>query len=273
MAQALQAAALIVLAILSSIASAGERESIALIGTGDMADSLGPRLAALGYRVTYGSREPASERVQELVAATGHGASAASQVDAARSSRIVFLLVTWPAMGTVARNLGDLSGKIVVDVSMPFEQGKDGYPQTMLATSSAEMIQGWNPGARVVKAFATQGSQVIDDPHSAGGTISVPVASDSPDAKLTVAKIVDELGLDPVDFGPLHMARSIEALQMIYMIPYVQRRKAMWEFTFHRSNYWACHAASESLVPVFDVAALAAFPGAANSHFEPCAPE
>lgn len=271
--RASHAAALVALAILSSPSVADERESVALIGTGDMADSLGPRLAALGYRVTYGSRDPSSERVRELVASTGHGASAASQVEAARSGEIVFLLVTWPAMGTVARNLGDLSGKIVVDVSMPFEQGKDGYPQSMLETSSAEMIQRWNPGARVVKAFAAQGSQIIDDPQSAGGTISVPIASDFPDAKLRVAGIADALGLDPVDFGPLRMARSIEALQMIYMIPYVQRRKAMWEFTFRRSNYWACHAASESLVPVFDADSLASFPGAANTRFEPCASE
>jgi predicted dinucleotide-binding enzyme len=270
MARIFHAAALVALAVLSAPAVGEERGSIALIGTGDMADSLGPRLAALGYRITYGSRDPESDRVRELVAATGPGASASSQADAARSGDIVFLLVTWPALGTVARNLGDLSGKVVVDVSMPFEQGNDGDPQSMLETSSAEMIQGWNPGARVVKAFATQGSQIIDEPQGAGGTISVPIASDSPDAKLIVAGIADALGLDPVDFGPLRMARSIEALQMIYMIPYVQRRKAMWEFTFRRSNYWACHAATESLVPVFDADALAAFPGPANRRFDPC---
>jgi predicted dinucleotide-binding enzyme len=252
------------------LASAAPRASVALIGTGDMADSLGPRLAELGYRVTYGSREPASERVAALVAATGHGAAAATQAEAARSADIVFLLVTWPAMETVAQGLGDLSGKVVVDVSMPFEQGEDGYPRSMLATSSAEMIQGWNPRARVVKAFATQGSGIIDAPLSAGGKVSVPIAADDREAKLAVAAIADELGLDPVDFGPLHMARSIEALQTIYMIPYVQRRKSMWEFTFHRSNYWACHAATEDLVPVFDADALAAFPGAENARADPC---
>ncbi len=263
------AVALISASLVSAAAIAQERGSVALIGTGDMADSLGPRLAALGYRVTYGSRDPASDRVRELVAATGHSATATSQIDAARAGDIVILLVTWPALGTVAQNLGDLNGKVVVDVSMPFEQGKDGYPQSMLETSSAEMIQGWNPGAKVVKAFATQGSQIIDEPASAGGPISVPIASDFPDAKLKVAGMADALGLDPVDFGPLRMARSIEALQMIYMIPYVQRRKAMWEFYFRRSNYWACHAATESLVPVFDSAALADFPGGQVT-FGPC---
>ena len=252
------------------IATAEDRGTVALIGTGDMGDSLGPRLAALGYHVVYGTRSPDSDRVRELLTLTGNGATAATQQQAAARGDIVFLLVPWPAMETVAQSLGKLDGKIVVDISMPFEQGRDGYPQSMLATSSAEMIQGWNPGARVVKTLATQGSQIIDDPLSAGGPISVPIASDDRDAKLKVAAIIDSLGLVPADFGPLRMARSIEALQMIYMIPYVQRRKAMWEFYFRRSNYWACHPPSESLVPVFDAASLAELPGRDNTRFEPC---
>jgi 8-hydroxy-5-deazaflavin:NADPH oxidoreductase len=259
----------VLLALAPTIATSGEMETVALIGTGDMGDSIGPHLAALGYRVVYGSREPASDRVRALVLLTGHGASATTPVEAAQAGDIVFLLVAWPAMESVAQDLGDLSGKIVVDVSMPFEQGADGYPQSMLGTSSAEMIQGWNPKAKVVKALAAQGSQIIDDSLAAGGPISVPIASDFADAKLKVASLVDAMGLDPVDFGPLRMARQIEALQMIYMIPYVQRRKATWEFYFRRSNYWACHAPSESLVPVVDAGALADFPGSQRT-FGPC---
>src|SRR5262245_47142902 len=93
---------------LAGAARAGEPETVALIGTGDMGDSLGPRLASVGYRVVYGTRSPASERVQDLVAATGHGATAATQEEAAKSAGIVFLLVPWPAMETVAQGLGDL---------------------------------------------------------------------------------------------------------------------------------------------------------------------
>ena len=46
-------------------------DTIAIIGTGDLGDSFGPRFSALGYRVVYGSRNPDSERVQDLVARTG----------------------------------------------------------------------------------------------------------------------------------------------------------------------------------------------------------
>ena len=239
---------------------AKDRETVAVIGTGDMGDSLGPRFAELGYRVIYGSRKPESEKVQNLVAMTGHGASAATQKEAARQGDIVLTLVPWPPMEHVAQNLGDLTGKIIIDVSMPFKQGEDGYPELILETSSAEMIQGWNPGARVVKAFATLGSQVIDNPSVEGGPVSVPIASDHPDAKIKVARIIADMGLDPIDFGPLRMSRYIETMQMVYMIPLVQERHSSWEFYFRRSNYWKCEWGDGLYDPIYDKGKLADFP-------------
>ena len=231
-------------------------ESVAVIGTGDMGDSLGPRFAELGYRVVYGSRNPDSDRVRALVEMTGHGASATNARDAAQQADIVLLLVPWPAMETVAQNLGDLSGRIIIDVSMPFAQGDDGYPSHLLQTSSAEMIQGWNTGAKVVKTFATMSSHLIDDPMAESGVVSIPIASDHKDAKEEVASIVAAMGLDPVDFGPLRMARQIENMQMIYMIPLVQSRPENWEFYFRRSHHYGCYRSGESttegLVPPFD---------------------
>lgn len=243
---------------------AADTEVVAVIGTGDMGDSLGPRFAELGYRVVYGSRTPDSDKVKALVARTGDDASATTQLEAAQQGDIILTLVPWPAMVTVAQSLGNLDGKIIIDVSMPFDQGDDGYPQHLLDTSSAEMIQGWNPGAKVVKTFATLGSQVIDEPMIEGGIVSVPIASDHKDAKEEVARIVADMGLDPVDFGPLRMSREIEILQMIYMIPLVQNRPEHWEFFFRRSDHYGCYRSdaytTEGMVAPVDDNDLAAFP-------------
>lgn len=245
-------------------AVAGEKGVVAVIGTGDMGDSLGPRFAQLGYQVVYGSRSPDSDKVKTLLEKTGHGASATTQQEAAAQGDIVLTLIPWPAMETVARNLGDLSGKIIIDVSMPFAQGEDGYPQHMLETSSGEMIQAWNPDAKVVKTFATLGSFVIDDPASAGGIVSVPIASDHKDAKEKVARIVADMGFDPVDFGPIRMSREIEIMQMIYMIPLIQNRPEHWEFFFRRADYFGCYRAdeytTEGIVPPIDDNDFAEFP-------------
>lgn len=244
-------------------ATAAERETIAIIGTGDLGDSIGARLAELGYPVVYGSRSPNSERVVSVVEKTGHGATADTQIGAASRGDIVFLPINWPAMETAAKSLGDLEGKIVIDPSVPWAQGDDGYPETMLETSSAELIQEWNPRAKVVKAFGTMGSMIIDQPYAAGGLVTIPVASDHRDAKERVARLVSEMDLDPVDFGPLRMARSIEAMAMIYMIPLIRHQDAEWEFYFRRNTDWVCRFKEEWAEPVYDANDRAVMP---NSH-------
>jgi len=234
--------------------------TVGIIGTGDMGDSLGPRFAELGYSVVYGSRTPASEKAQNLAKQTGNNARVTTQKEAAQAGDIVVLVVPWPAMETVAQNLGSLDGKIIIDPSMPSDAGEDGYFVPLVETSSAEMIQSWNPGARVVKAFATLGSFVIDNPKVVGGPVSVPIASDDRAAKETVGKIIRAMGLDPVDAGPLRLSRELEALQRLYMVPLLQRRTAAWEPYFRRSYFWECIWEDDYSVPVADADDLADIP-------------
>jgi hypothetical protein len=233
---------------------------VGIIGTGDMGDSLGPRFAELGYTVVYGSRTPDSEKSRALAERTGHNARVTSQKEAAQAGDIVVLVVPWPAMETVAQNLGSLDGKIIIDPSMPSDAGEDGYFVSLVETSSAEMIQSWNPGARVVKAFATLGSYVIDNPMVVGGPVTVPIASDDRAAKEKVGEIIQAMGLDPVDGGPLRLAREIEALQRLYMVPLLQRRTAAWEPYFRRSYFWECLWEDDYSAPVADADDLADIP-------------
>jgi 8-hydroxy-5-deazaflavin:NADPH oxidoreductase len=253
-----------ILAVLGSFpALAGSTEAkpvIAIIGTGDMGDSLGPRFAELGYEVVFGSRHPDGEKAQGVVRQTGGNSRATTQKDAAQAGDIVILAVGWPAMETVAQNLGPLDNKIVIDISFPHKQGEDGYYVPMLETSSAEMIQQWNPGARVMKTFALQGSYVIDDPDVVGGPVTIPMTADDREAKEAIAKIIVEMGLDPVDAGPLRYSRELEAMQRLYGVPFFQRRQAAWEFYFRRSYYWECIWQDDWSDPVVDADDLAEIP-------------
>ena len=110
--------------LVAAFAGAADKETIAIIGTGDLGDSFGQSLAALGYPVVYGSRTPDSDRVKAVVEKTGHGATATTQMEAAAQGDIVFLPITWPAMETAAKSLGNLDGKIVIDHSIPWEIGR-----------------------------------------------------------------------------------------------------------------------------------------------------
>ena len=74
-----------------------------------------------------------------------------------------------------------------------------------------------------------------------------------------------ELGLDPVDAGPLRMARNIEAMMALYMVPLTQGRGAGWEFYFRRTNFWPCNEYTggeevDAGIPTSDAGNLAEFP-------------
>jgi threonine dehydrogenase-like Zn-dependent dehydrogenase len=58
-------------------ATAQEKPTVAMIGTGTLGGMVGPVIAGLGYPLIYGSREPDRESVRALVARSGVNASAA----------------------------------------------------------------------------------------------------------------------------------------------------------------------------------------------------
>ncbi len=236
------------------------RESVAIIGTGDMGNSLGPKLASSGYSVIYGSRDPSKATVQALVEKTGPNSMAMTQRDAAQAADIVVLAVPWPPMEHVAQNLGELDGKVVVDVSFPMRQAEDGYPESRVATSSAELIQEWNPEAKVVK-WSLPTAYYIDKPSELGahGPTNL-IAADDRGAKEVVAMMSFRIGQDPIDAGPLRMSREIEGLGRLFMVPVYQRREFTWEVMLRRSDFWPCVWQDDWSEPVPDSDDLAEFP-------------
>lgn len=252
-----------VLTACSMNSAAAERVTVAVIGTGDLGNSVGPKLAEAGYQVIYGSRDPTRETVIALVARSGSDASAMTQKGAAEEADIVLLAVPWPPMKELAGNLGNLDGKIVIDATFPNQQAEDGYMESMVETSSAEWIQALNPGARVVKTELSN-SYVIDDPLIHGERMSSFVAGDDRKAKEIVAKLIADLGLFPVDAGPLRIAREIEAMVRLWHVPLLQRRESGWDWTVRSDTFWSCIWEDDWSEPVADADDLAQFP-----EFEP----
>jgi NADPH-dependent F420 reductase len=190
-------------------------ESVALIGTGNVAAALGQRLAEHGHQIVYGSRNPTAADVRELLAATGHGAAAVMPADAAARAAIVVLAVPWSAAEDVVRGLGDLRGKILVDPTNPRVMAGDGFADYPIEDSIAERIAALAPGAHVVKAFNTLGAETMLDPKLAEGPVTIPLVGDDRAAKARVATLAREIGLEAVDVGPLRHARIIEGLHYL----------------------------------------------------------
>ncbi|HUL82300.1 MAG TPA: NAD(P)-binding domain-containing protein [Gammaproteobacteria bacterium] len=214
---AVSAAALLLVSLSPTAAFAAK---IAVIGSGNVANALGPGFAAQGNTIVYGSRNPAEQKVKDLVAKTGHGASAASQQDAVKGADIVVLAVPGTAAGDVVKGLGDLSGKIILDptnlVNRSNPDGNLDYPKPANAASNAELIQSLAPKAKVVKAFNTLNVGQMTNPASAGGPITIPICGDDAQAKATVAQLVKGMGLEVVDLGPLRYANALEQMLVIW---------------------------------------------------------
>jgi hypothetical protein len=129
----------------------------------------------------------------------------------------------------------------------------------MVETSSAELIQGWNPGAKVVK-WSLPTAYYIDEPSELGRPPTNWIAADDRASKEKVAAIATEIGQDPIDAGPLRMSRALEAQVLLFMVPLYQRRAEHWENTVSRSSFWSCHWQDDWSEPVVDSGNLAKFP-------------
>ena len=207
-------------------------DRIAVIGTGEVGAALGPEFAALGHEIVYGSRNPSREDVQALVARTANGATATTPADSVVGADIVVLAVPGRMAASIAADLGDLSGKIIIDPTNHFVRGD--IVQMATDTSNAELIQAAAPDAYVVKAFNTLGWRQMVDPASSGGPISIPLASDNEVAKSTVAELVDGLDLEPMDVGPLQNARHVEGMLILWF--YGIQNETRFEYHLRRSE-------------------------------------
>lgn len=191
-------------------------ETIAIIGTGEVAGGLGPEFAAQGHDIVYGSRNRDRDSVRELVARTGGNASATGQADAVAGADIVVLAVPWYAVEEVVASIGDLSGKIVIDPTNPRMVGEDGLRDFAVDPSNAEWIQRWVPQSRVVKAFNTMGWETMVNPDSSGGSVTVPIVGDDPEAKAVVSGLIEGMGLEPIDLGPVRYAHVVEGMYIVW---------------------------------------------------------
>jgi 8-hydroxy-5-deazaflavin:NADPH oxidoreductase len=212
---ALGAAPLTLLIVLAP----AEAAKIAVIGTGNVAGALGPEFAAQGHTIVYGSRDPTAQKVKDLVAQTGRGATATTQREAVAGAEIVVLAVPGNIAEQVTKDLGDLSGKIILDPTNRVARNtEDGWANHDVPGkgSNAELIQAAAPNARVVKAFNTLNFRQMIDPETSGGPITIPVAGNDAEAKATVMKLIEGMDLETVDFGPLRYAHVLEEMLVVW---------------------------------------------------------
>ncbi len=185
---------------------------IAVVGTGDMGGALAVALSskhdvlvagsALGSRSAAVAVEASGGKIREIA------------VEQARDADVIVFAVPWEAVDDVARRLGDLAGKVVMVVTVPWIEEKNLAVGT--TTSGAEIIASKLRGARVAQAFNTISSATVRAVDSYNEKPTAIVCSDDDDAKAVVRQLARDIGFDEVDGGPLLSARFTEPIGMMW---------------------------------------------------------
>jgi hypothetical protein len=177
--------------------------TISIIGSGNMATAIGTRAAKHGHTVELMSRNTA--KAQALADQIGNGATVGT-FGARPAGDIVIVAVLYSGAVEMVAHYGDaLSGKILVDITNPFNADGTGLVTTAGHSVSQQIAAIAPEGAHVVKVFNTIFGGVLSEDKP----VDVFFAGDS-EAKARVAAFLESLGVRPLDAGGLEMTWALE---------------------------------------------------------------
>jgi len=189
---------------------------IGILGSGLMGAKLGTIFARAGHEVVF-SYARSRQKLTRLAREAGANAKAGTPREAAESADAVLLAVHWSRVDDVLKQAGDLSGKVIVTCSLPMNE--DNTALIVAHTSSgAEMLARKLRRSHVVSAFNTVHSEVlfgVFENRKKSRRPSLVYCGDNVKAKNTGAKLIRDTGFDPIDAGPLSIARYTEPFALL----------------------------------------------------------
>jgi 8-hydroxy-5-deazaflavin:NADPH oxidoreductase len=189
---------------------------VGILGSGLMGGKLGTLFARAGHEVVF-SYARSEEKLKKLAKDAQGNARAGTPREAAQDADALLLAVHWSRIDDVLGQAGDLSGKVVMSCSLPMN-GDDTDLVVAHTSSGAEALASKVPRARVVSAFGTVPSEVLFPVFEAGRSATRPSlvhCGDDESAKSVAATLIRDVGFDPVDAGPLRIARYTEPFALL----------------------------------------------------------
>ena len=197
---------------------------VGILGSGLMGGKLGTIFARAGHEVVF-SYARSTEKLKKLARGVnrkehgkGHGsARAGTPSEAAQEADALLLAVHWSRIGDVLNQTGDLSGQVVLTCSLPMNDDNDALVVAH-TSSGAEELARRLPNARVVSAFNTVPSEVLFGVYEAKRKAKRPslvYCGDDKGSKAVAAELIRDVGFDPLDAGPLRIARYTEPFALL----------------------------------------------------------
>jgi predicted dinucleotide-binding enzyme len=188
--------------------------NIGIIGAGNMGANMGRVWARKGHQVLF-SFTKVPQKLQAVAEAAGPNARCGTPAEAVAHGDVILLAVPWAAVAEAIEAAGPLMGKVLFSCVNCVKADFSGL-EVGTTNSAAEEIANLAPGARVVEAIPPM-AQILaaDSRRLAGQQISTFLCGDDAEAKKSVAGLLQDLDLEPVDAGPLTSARYIEPAGML----------------------------------------------------------
>ena len=187
---------------------------LGVIGTGLMGSRLAAMFARAGRKVVLGSRD--SSRAAAIVDALGIATLRAGCNGEALSAPAILPAVFMRdgLFDLLDRNCGRLAGKLLIDISNPFNEDYSDFV-TPWDSSGAEELQRQFPQARVVGAFKNVFWEVFDHPQFGAELSDVLITGDDSKAKAQFLELATGTPFRYLDAGPLLHSRTVERLTFI----------------------------------------------------------
>src|SRR6267143_3084815 len=189
---------------------------VGILGSGLMGGKLGTLFARAGHEVVF-SYARSEEKLKRLAREAKGKARHGTPREAAQEADAVLLAVHWSRVDDVLNVAGDLAGKVVITCSLPMNDDDTGLVVAH-TSSGAEELARMIPKARVVSAFNTIPSEVLFAVYEAKRKARRPslvYCGDDRRGKEVAGGLIRDVGFDPVDAGPLRIARYTEPFGLL----------------------------------------------------------
>ena len=190
---------------------------IAFIGSGNVGAALAIRLTEAGHEAFLAESKEGSASVAAALARSSR-LTARPLADAVREAEVVVLASPYQANEAILRPLADaLSGKVLVDCTNPVGPGLTHGLRS--ERSGSEAVQALVPAARVVKAFSISGFENLENASypARDAKPAMLFCGDDAQAKTAVARLITDVGFEPVDVGGLVQALHLEHMTLLWV--------------------------------------------------------